>query len=184
MKEDQKDYEQFLQGDSLAFERLVIRYRESLIYFIYRYVKNYHHAEELAQDTFVQVLLHKERYNPEYAFKTYLFTIARNLAVDAIRKWKREVPYDNVVTALEEIEWNLLEHHVIRNEERAYLNKQMKQLKSSYQMAIYLVDFEELSYEQAAIVLGKTMGQMKVLIYRARKALKKILEKEGNYHEE
>ena len=86
--EEQK-YRSFLEGDMESFEWLVIEYKDSLIYFISRYVKDVAAAEDLAQDAFVEVLVHKERYNFRTSFKTWLFTIGRNKAVDYIRKYNR-----------------------------------------------------------------------------------------------
>lgn len=177
MDEDIKYYQLFLDGDQKGFEQLVYKYKDNLIYFLQRYVKSPEQAEDLAQDAFVEILVHKERFQFKYSFKTYLFTIGRNKAVDFIRKNRRQIPIEELS------EWQdqgqkLLEQ-IVRKEERKRVLQAVKQLKEDYQRAIYLIDLEELSYHEAAGVLGKTMPQMKILIHRARKALKKEMEKEG-----
>lgn len=177
MDEDDRDYKLFLEGNLLGFEELVIRYKDHLIYFIQRYVKDIYTAEDLAQDTFVDVYLHKERYQLKNNFKTYLFTIGRNKAVDYIRKYSRVTTMEDVEELYEE---ESLEGIIIKKDDATRIHSNIKKLKRDYQVAIILIDFEELTYKEAAKVLNKTVSQIKILIYRARKALGKLLE-EGEY---
>ena len=91
MLEDEKDYSVFLAGDNAGFERLVIRYKDGLIYYLNKIINNITIAEDLAQDAFVEVYVHKERFVPGKAsFKTYLYTIGHHKAVDYVRKHQRE----------------------------------------------------------------------------------------------
>ena len=95
MLEDEKDYSAFLAGDNAGFERLVIRYKDGLIYYLNKIIKNITIAEDLAQDAFVEVYVHKERFVPGKAsFKTYLYTIGHHKAVDYVRRSQREVLTD------------------------------------------------------------------------------------------
>ena len=89
MDNGESSYRRFLDGDNNAFGEVVDIYKDSLIFFINRYVHNFAVAEELAQDVFVELLLHKRRYNFKTSLKTYIFTIGRNLAVSYIRKCAR-----------------------------------------------------------------------------------------------
>lgn len=168
---DRNDYQDFLNGDITSFERLVLRHKDALIYFIHRFVKNLSTAEDIAQDVFVDIYVYKERFKLNSNFKTYIYTIARNKAVDYIRKNNRMVFVEeyHVVESQEEE----LEERVIRQEEKKQLYSALKELKKEYQAAITLIDLEEMSYAQAAHILGKTEVQMKVLIHRARKSLAK-----------
>ncbi|MBO5199234.1 MAG: RNA polymerase sigma factor [Lachnospiraceae bacterium] len=168
-------YRRFLNGDMESFEQLVIEYKDALIYFISRYVKDMAAAEDLAQDTFVEVLVHKERYNFKTSFKTYLFTIGRNKAVDYIRKYER-------VSLVEEYpdmasDEKLLEERIVKEEEKRELYEALGGLKWEYQRVLYLIDLEDLPYAQAAEIMDKSESQIKILIFRARKALRKELEK-------
>lgn len=177
MDEDEKYYRQFMEGDSGGFEKLVIKYKNNLIFFIQRYVKDFHQAEDLAQDAFVEILVHKDRYNFKSGFKTFLFTIGKNKAIDFIRKNRRVQVMDQVEP--ESWEESGLLDMLIRDQENEYLRVMIGHLKEDYQKAVYLIDFEDMSYREAAGVLGKSVPQMKVLIHRARKSLKKELEKGG-----
>lgn len=178
---DKKYYEAFVNGDNKAFETLILEYKDHLIYFINRIIQNPTIAEDLAQDVFVEILLHKDRYHYKVSFKTYLFTIGRNKAVDYIRKNKRVMLVDEFPETSEE---DLgLEKKVIKDEDRRLLYRSLARLKEDYRVAITLIDLEGFSYAQAAKVLQKSDVQMKVLIYRARKNLAKLMEKEGFTYE-
>lgn len=178
-------YQLFLEGDNTGFEQLVLKYKDHLIYFIHRYIKNLDIAEDIAQDVFVEVLIHKERFRLNSNFKTYIFAIGHHKVVDYIRKNNRQIPVEDF-TSLKEMEvWQQeeseLEKHVLQKEQNELLKRSIKVLKEDYQAAILMVDLEGMSYKEAANVLHKNVPQMKILIYRARKALKKVIEKEGYY---
>lgn len=73
MKEDKMLYEEFLNGNDDAFNIIINKYTEKLIYFIYTYVKNMEVAKDLSQDVFVYLWLHKDCYNSKYSLKhTYI----------------------------------------------------------------------------------------------------------------
>lgn len=90
-KSDQELYLAFLKSDNEAFNTLVRKYRKSLISFIIKYVKNIETAEDLAQDTFVYMLINKKEYDFKYTFKTYLYTIAKSRAINYLKKEKRKL---------------------------------------------------------------------------------------------
>lgn len=185
MEQDEQDYKSFLGGDQSGFERLVLRYKDGLIQFINRYVRDLYQSEDLAQDVFVEVLLHPGRYRVGTSFKTYIYTIGHHRVVDYIRKNARltyvgtyeeaEMAGQREVLVQEEA---LLEEKVIKEEEKRMLYRAMGKLKKEYGEALYLVDIEGLSYADAAKVLKKSEVQMKVLIHRARKKLKREMETE------
>lgn len=76
-----------------------------------------------------------------------------------------------------------LEEKVFRNERAENLKKSIQKLKTEYQNAIYLADIEELSYKEIGHILKKSDSSVKVLIYRARKALEKIMVEEAYKYE-
>ena len=71
MEEDIRHYNLFLDGDNTGFEYLVLKYKNQLIYFLMQYVKDLYIAEDMAQDAFVELYIHKERFNKKQSFKTY-----------------------------------------------------------------------------------------------------------------
>ena len=80
-------------GDEDAFAEIVNRYRNPITNFLYRFLNDYEEAVDLAQETFVRVYFAIERYHTEYAFSTYIYRIATNLAISEIRKRKRRKLY-------------------------------------------------------------------------------------------
>lgn len=190
MGQDEQDYKSFLGGDQSGFERLVLRYKDGLIQFINRYVRDLYQSEDLAQDVFVEVLLHPERYREGTSFKTYIYTIGHHRAVDHIRKHARLTYVGTYEEAGEgrqpEVlvqEEALLEEKVIKEEEKKILYHAIAKLKAEYGNVLYLIDIAGLSYADTAKVLKKSEGQVKILIYRARKKLKKKLEEESTLFE-
>ncbi len=183
MNNDEANYRAFLEGDIDGFENLVLTHKDSLIYFIHRYVKDLDTAEDLAQDAFVDVYVYKERYTFRVSFKTYLFTIGRNKAIDYIRKHRRLVLMGDEENDDIEAEGQNPEEQIVAQETSQTVRRALRKLKPDYQAAIELIDLEEMSYADAAKILNKTLPQMKILIFRARKSLKKQLESEGYRYE-
>lgn len=182
---DKERYERFINGDVKGFEELVLEYKNVLIYFLNRYVQDLNIAEDIAQDAFVDVYVYKERYNGKTSFKTYLFTIGRNKAIDYIRK-NKHMQYTVDIEEQTEIssEENELIDYVIQNENKGLIAHALGSMKEEYARVLILIDFEDFSYKEAANILGKTTSQVKVLVHRARKSLRKILEEEGFTYEE
>ena len=178
-KTDKELYKEFLLGNKESFEKIVLKHKDSIIYFIQRYVKSIDIAEDLAQDVFVYILANKKNYKFEYSLKTYLYTIAKSKALNYIKREKRIIELDeNQFEDLEE-----LEEKVFKNERAENLKKAIQKLKIEYQNAIYLADIEELSYKEIGHILNKTDASVKVLIHRARKSLEKIVVEEGYKYE-
>lgn len=179
-KSDQELYLLFLKNDNEAFNMLVKKYRKSLISFIIKYVKNIEIAEDLAQDAFVYMLINKKEYDFKYTFKTYLYTIAKSRAINYLKKEKKKIIFDESYILNNDIESfeETLDATLIRKEKYEILYKNLKNLKQDYKLAIYLADFQGFKYEEISRILNKTLPQTKMLIHRARKALKKLLKKE------
>ncbi len=173
MLDDEKDYAMFLSGDNEGFERLVIRYKDGLIYYLNKIIKNITIAEDLAQDAFVEVYVHKERFVPGKAsFKTYLYTIGHHKAVDYVRKSEREILTDfyteeQATTAAVDGP----EIHLLEKEGKEELYRTLECLNDDYQRILLLTEIEGMRLKDAAKVMGKTETQAKVLAHRARKAL-------------
>lgn len=179
-KTDKQLYQEFLNGSQESFEAIVIKHKDRMIYFLQRYIKNIEIAEDLAQDVFVYVLIHRTNYDFQYSLKTYLYTIAKSKALNYIKREKRIVHIVEEERICEEEE---LEEKAFQNEKKRNLIQDIKKLKEEYQSAIYLADIEELSYKEIGNILQKNNSQVKVLIHRARKALTKIVREEGEKYE-
>ncbi|MGZ8711136.1 MAG: RNA polymerase sigma factor, partial [Thermoanaerobaculia bacterium] len=84
--DDRALVERILGGDRDLFTTLVSRYEKRLVNYVYRITHRYEDAHDLAQEIFVKVYLALDRYDPKYQFSTWLFRIAQNSAIDALRK--------------------------------------------------------------------------------------------------
>lgn len=167
-------YRRFIDGDDTAFDELMDTYHSGLILFINKIVGNYSVAEELAADCFVDVLIHKKRFLGNSDFRTYLYSIGRHKAIDFVRKdaKKKTVAPEEIFELANDSD---IEEEFIEDEKKRVLHTAISKLPVDYRAAVYLIFFEELSYEAAAKVLGKSKKQIDNLIYRAKGALKKIL---------
>ena len=171
-------YRRFIDGDKSAFEEIVDLYREPLIFFIYRYTGDLETAEDLAEDVFVELIIHPDRYRFRSSLRTYIFTIGRNKAVDYIRKHSRLTLVGE--ESLEELtDLESLEDHVVRSEEMRQLSRALGQVSEDYRMALHLVYLADLSYDEAGAVMKKSRKQVENLVYRGKNAVRAVLEKEG-----
>lgn len=178
-KTDKQLYKEFLDGNKLSFEEIVIRHKDNIIYFIQKYVRNIDVAEDLAQDVFVYILMHKEKYDFNYSLKTFLYIIAKSKAINYIKREKK-------FTNLEEEKYSdleELEEKVFYKERAKNLKDTINKLKPEYQSAIFLADIEELTYKEIAKILNKNIGQVKILIHRARTKLSELIRKEESKYE-
>ncbi|MDD4291790.1 MAG: RNA polymerase sigma factor [Clostridia bacterium] len=167
----ESSYRRFIEGDESGFNDIVHEYRLNMIFFVNRFVNDIDVAEDICADVFVNIYENKHRYNFKTPLKTYLFVIARNKAIDCLRKRKKETILDeNIVQSEDE-----LIDAVISDEEKRRLSKAMDGLNVDYRTALHLVYFEELSYADAAKVMRKSEKQIKNLVYRAKIALKRDL---------
>ena len=175
-KTDIELYKDFLQGNREAFNMIIRRYRKSLIAFIMKYVRSYEAAEDLAQDTFVYVLVNQTEYDFKYSLRTYLYTIAKCRAINYLKKQKRVALYDEAYMQEESFE---MEDELLKIEEKKKLYSAMKKLKRDYKIAVYLRDILGFDNKEVSKILNKTMPQTKMIVYRGRKALEKNLRKEN-----
>src|SRR5688572_2079168 len=86
---DHELIERTKNGDEDAFAAIVGRYRNPITNYLYRFLNDYEEAVDLAQETFVRVYFAIDRYHTDYAFSTYIYRIATNLAISELRKRKR-----------------------------------------------------------------------------------------------
>jgi len=184
MNHGEESYRRFLQGDREAFSELIDKYNESLIFFIRRFVFDLNLAEDIAEDCFVALIIYPHRYNFKISLKTYLFTIARNKAVDYIRHHQiiKEISFEEA--AEKSMEYLAFEEEVLREEKKRELHQALDMLREEFKAVLHLIYFEEMSYEDAGRVMRKSRKQIENLAYRARKELRAVLlEKGWNYEE-
>lgn len=176
-KTDKELYLNFLNGNDKSFEEIMQRYKDKLINFIIGYVRNFEVAEDLSQDTFVYVLINRKNYDFRYSLKTYLFLIAKCRAINYIKKQKRNVQFSDMI--LEDLHIMDMDESLIKKENKEIILNALSKIKIEYQILIYLRDIQGFNYKEICKILDKTMAQVKISIYRARKSLEKVLREEG-----
>ena len=171
-------YMRFLGGDDYGLEQVIGLYKDSLIFFLLQYVKSPDLAEELTEDVFVALAVKKPRFSEDAAFKTWLFTIARNKALNCLRSpfLRKRVPIEQAEIT---VEIDCPEKELLRQERFRALYSAMERLPENQREMIYLVYFEDMKVARASKIIRKTSRQASNILSRARKNLKETLEKEG-----
>lgn len=175
------------EGDEAAFAELVSRYRNQITSYIYRMTNDYDGAVDLAQETFVRVYQAAERYHSSYAFSTYIYRIATNLAISELRKRKRRrlISLTGFFLATDESdasEFNppderpLQDVELVDSERRAAVQRAICTLPEKYRAPLVLRDVEGKSYEEIARILETSEGTIKSRISRARGFLRDKLK--------
>ena len=171
-------YSRFLSGDKDAIDEVIRDYKDGLVYFLYSIIGDMGLAEEAAIDTFIKLYVEKPAFRGTGSFKTWLYTIGRNKAIDIKRKFSKfnSVSLDNAFDISDE---ENIEQKVIDDERRSDLRRLISNLKPEYSQILYLIFFEEFQNDEAAEIMKKNSKQIRDLLYRAKSVLKKEIEKEG-----
>jgi RNA polymerase sigma-70 factor (ECF subfamily) len=174
------------RGDSAAFAELVDKYKQPVMNLIFRIVRDGTEAEDLAQNVFVQVHKSAHRYQASAKFTTWLFTIARNLCLNEIRRRSRH-PADSLEATFNDADDQPLRQYedqktfsapeaLLHQELEQKVEQALADLPENQRMAIALCRQGELSYEEIADVLGCSLSATKSLIHRGRETLKEKLK--------
>lgn len=173
-------------GDEDAFGELMSRYRGQITNYLYRFLNDYEEAVDLAQETFVRVYFALDRYHTGYAFSTYIYRIATNLAISEIRRRKRrrllsltglfqgeddsDVEFQPPDTA------KLADTALVDDERSEMIGRAIAALPEKYRVPVVLRDIEGRSYDEIAEILKLGLGTTKSRISRGRGLLKEKLE--------
>ncbi len=171
-------------GDDNGLVEIIKDYKDGLTLYLNSLVGNLQIAEDLAEDTFVLLGTKKPRDKGKGTFKTWLYTIGRNVAIDYLRKNAKhmEVSLDECDALSSEKE--ALEQSYIRQEQKIMVHRAMAKLKQEYRQVLWLIYFEDFSQKQVAAVMKKSVHSIEQLTYRARNKLKHQLETDGYVYEE
>jgi len=173
--------------DSAAFADLVDRYQHRLVAVLGHLVGGADGAEDLAQDVFLRVYRTRKKYSPKAKFSTWLFTIANNLALNALRDRSRRPtiplagsdsdpigprPEEQLVPARDP-----QPSGAMRSVELAGVVRQaVDGLNDRQRAAVLLNKFEDMGYAEIAVVMGLTEKAVKSLLCRARNRLREVLQ--------
>jgi RNA polymerase sigma-70 factor (ECF subfamily) len=174
------------RGDRAAFAELVEKYKQPVMNFIYRSLRDETEAEDLAQNVFLQVYKSRDRYERTAKFSTWLFTIARNLCLNEIRRRARHPAESLEETHAEHEDMPsrqyedkkvlLATENVLHGELAEKIEQALDELPELQRTAILLCRQDELSYEEIAKVLDCSLSATKSIIHRGRETLKEKLK--------
>ena len=184
------------EGDMAAFETLVERYKQPVINLLYRTLPDATEAEDLAQNVFIQVHKSAHRYEASARFSTWLFTIARNLCLNEIRRRSRHPAEsldlthpendDQPLRQIEDVKQFAPPDTMLQGELTDKIEDAIAGLPENQRTAMLLCRQDDLSYDDIAKVLGCSLSATKSLIHRARETLKQRLKpylKTGSWKE-
>jgi RNA polymerase sigma factor (sigma-70 family) len=172
----------FQQDDVQAFNEIVLRYKDKLVNFLFRYTGSRDESEDLAQDTFLKLYRSKHLYREIAKFSTWFYTIAINIAKTNLRKKSRynsisisdfdpENDKDFDLTA----DVQLPDDAANAVTENEFIQKAINQLSDKFKEVIIMRDVEDLEYEEIAKITGLPLGTVKSRINRGREKLKEML---------
>ena len=178
-KQTEKDIDYSLiravqNGDMVAFNELVDRYKGRLMNVIGRMLSSAEEAEDIVQETFVRVYQHRQSFNFEHCFSTWIYTIGLNLARNELRMRKKFKYYE-----ISEMQGNEKEFAVemkLPTRLPEVLDTAIKQLPEKYRTAFMLRDVQEMPYDEVAKVLNVPLGTVKSRVNRARMMLRDKLQ--------
>lgn len=181
-EEEQKLIRAILDGDKDKFAVIVKEYQDIVANLTYRMVGNKLEVDDVVQQVFVELYLALPRFRFESKLNTFIFRITVNTVNKLIRTGSRYVQLDDtyketLVDESSEEELNLLERR------RKALQEAIDSLKEEQRTALVLYTYEDFSYNDIAEVMGASLTKVESLIFRARKNLKKKLEKKSGLWE-
>ena len=185
-------------GEIEAFEELVELFKRPVVSLIYRIVRDLDEAEDIAQNTFIQVYKSADRYTPTAKFSTWLFTIARNLSLNELRRRSRKPAFSlessgagegeaggGMSEVLEDRHTDRPAEKTMEHELETLIVEALGDLPENQRTALTLYRDNDMSYEDIADVLGCSLSAVKSTIHRARETLKRRLKpylRSGEWH--
>ncbi len=174
MQDDNTLMQRVKEGDQQAFETLVLRHREAALHKARSLVKDAHLAEDVVQECFADLYLHRGAYRPDFSFSTFLSALVRHKSIDMLRKRRRQpLPYEELPEAPG---GETPESLCIRREIYTGLTHALFDLPEEQREMLLLFAIHGMDYRQIAKALHKSIPQVKVGLHRIRKKLIKAKE--------
>jgi RNA polymerase sigma-70 factor, ECF subfamily len=174
------------RGDTESFELLLRRHRAPLVSYLVRMVQDRALAEDLGQEVFLRVYQARQRYQPEARFTTWLYRIATNLALNAIRDRRTEAVAADPMEGEEPGNGSQLdrvpdsrptaEQQLAESDRQRLIRQAIEALPENQRAAVILHKYHEVDYRQIAKVLKVSEGAVKSLLFRAYESLRLRLE--------
>ncbi|MBR5774570.1 MAG: RNA polymerase sigma factor [Clostridia bacterium] len=184
MENGASSYRRFLSGDDEAFVEIIRLYKDGLMMYLNGYVNDIYIAEELVEETFFRIVTKKPKFSGKSSFKTWLYAIGRNVALDSLRqrRWVSDSPVDD--GGQKRRDEHEIEREYFEQEQKIILHNALRALPPEYRRVLYLKYFENFSNGEISLILKKGEHQVENLIHRAKKSLKSELDRAEFEYEE
>lgn len=184
-KDDQHLIAEYLEGDERALNVLVDRYLKDVYNFAFRLTNDKQAAEDIAQESFIKAWKHMRRYREGANFKTWIFSITRNTAIDWLRQKKELVlssfeneEGDNTLLATIQDQNPLPDELVARAEDARFVEGLLEDLNPHYREVLMLRYSSNLTFEEIGDILKKPLHTVKSQHRRAIAMLRRSLQAE------
>lgn len=161
--------EEFIEGlilkDEESFEHIYNQTKHSVYALIVSIVKNKADAEDIMQDTYIKMISSIHMYQPKYPFKNWILTIAKNLAIDFLRKKQF-----TTILELEDVEY-IVPSNDISPQLALEINEQLNKMTDIERHIFLLHVVDDLKHKEIAAILDKPLG---TILWHYQKALKKV----------
>lgn len=165
------------EGDTEAFDELMMRYNHAVYRLAWSFVRNHADAEDISQETFIRAWRAIGRFDPQYRFYTWLHRIAVNLCISRSRRQKR-IRFDPLPDSEPGAEWRELPDPKSGEDDgelRRAIDESLDRLPEDQRAVLVLRAREELSYEEISTTLGIPVGTVMSRLSRARGRLREML---------
>lgn len=173
---DERCFAGCLAGDESGLRLLMERYGDSLTIFVNGYLHDLHYSEDVMIEAFSRLIAKRPRLT-DGGFRPYLYKTARNLALRHLERGRRTFSLEDL--KLDPEDRQRVDEAVFSTDTARIVRGCLDKLPADYREALYLVYIEDMSYEQAAAVMGKSRKQVDNLVSRGKAAMKPLLAGEG-----
>lgn len=185
-KEDQELVALAIKKDQAAFQKLMTKYKDSIYFMVLKMIRDKNDAEDVTMESFGKAFNNLPKYDPKYAFSTWLFKIATNNCIDFIRKKRLETTsLDKPISGDDGDEMKIdvqsetldPEEKLVKKQRAVSVRGTIEKLDEKYRHLIKLRYYEEYSYDEIASELDIPLGTVKAQLFRAKELLYKMMEK-------
>lgn len=164
------------EGYTRNYEILIDRYKKKIVNFIHKMIFDYDEAQSLAQDTFIKVYQAIPKYQSMDNFQSFIFTVAKNITLNYIKKQKRIQFFSSFLSPIEESKHFRSEHtqHALmeKQQQEEIISGAIKNLNENQRLALILKVYLEFPYQKIEEITGWSIPKIETLISRAKNNLK------------
>ena len=165
-------------GDRTAMKALYERHSDGVYQFVRSWLRDPHQAADIVHETMLSVWRNADKFQHRSTVKSWIFSIARNKAVDHNRKMGRASFTDEMPEIVDDAPDPLA--YASANQAAAHLKECISQLSEAHRQVIHLTFFEELTYEQIAQIEDRPVGTIKTRVLHAKKLLARCVSNKEN----